>query len=382
MHAARRQALVVSVAAAITGARLTVTALGRAMDSSAAVKHCIKRADRLLSNPHLQHERRGVYLALAHALIGSTTRQVVIVDWAPVDEAGMHFLLRAATPVGGRALTLYDEVHTLATREKPKTHARFLARLQEVLPAGCRPIVVTDAGFRTPWFKQVERLGWDWVGRIRHRHLVQFETAGEWLAAKALYSQATRVPQALGRVRLTQSRPIDCELILYRGKAKGRIKKTRLGKRSRSAHSQKQAARQREPWLLATSLPVHSKLAKQVVRLYALRMQVEEAFRDLKSSRFGLSFEQSRTGDLERLQLLLLIAALAMLVLWLLGKAAELTQQHRAYQPNTVRHRAVLSTLFLGLQVVNDRRVVLTTPHLFAAAQMLMATIRAQATDY
>jgi len=320
----------------------------------------------------LQHERRGVYLALAHALVGGTTRPVVIVDGSPVDEAGVHFLLRASAPVGGRAVTLSEEVHTLARREKPKTHARFLARLQ----------VVTDAGFRTPWFKQVERWGWDWVGRMRHRHLVQFEVAGEWLPAKALYSQATRGPQALGRVRLTQSRPIDCELVLYRGKAKGRVKKTRSGQRSRSAHSQKQAARSREPWLLATSLPAHSKRAKQGVRLYVLRMQGEEAFRDLKSSRFGLSFEQSRTGDLERLQLLLLIAALAMLVLWLLGKAAELTQQHRAYQPNTVRHRAVLSTLFLGLQVVNDRRVALTTPHLLAAAQMLMATIRAQATDY
>jgi hypothetical protein len=57
---------------------------------------------------------------------------------------------------------------------------------------------------------------------------------------------------------------------------------------------------------------VHSKLAQQGVRLYTLRMQGEEAFRDLKSSRFGLSFEQTRTGDLERLQLLLLIAALAL----------------------------------------------------------------------
>jgi hypothetical protein len=58
-HAAQRQALVVRVAAGITGARLSVTALGRAMDSSAAVKPCLKRADRLLSNPQLRHERRG-----------------------------------------------------------------------------------------------------------------------------------------------------------------------------------------------------------------------------------------------------------------------------------------------------------------------------------
>ena len=59
--------------------------------------------------------------------------------------------------------------------------------------------------------------------------------------------------------------------------------------------------------------------------------------RDLKSSRFGLNLEYSGTRHWERLQVLLLLAALALYVLWLLGKAAELTEQHRHYQANTVR---------------------------------------------
>jgi hypothetical protein len=82
---------------------------------------------------------------------------------------------------------------------------------------GCQkscPRVPTEGGVRTPWFKQVERWGWDGVGRIRPQHLVPFEAAGEGLPAKALYSKATRGPQALGRVRLTPSRPMDGELIL------------------------------------------------------------------------------------------------------------------------------------------------------------------------
>ena len=122
----------------------------------------------------------------------------------------------------------------------------------------------------------------------------------------------------------------------------------------------KQAAREREPWLLATSLGLSSTLAGKVVRLYGLRMQIEEAFRDLKSTRFGLSLELHLTYQVQRLQVLILIAMLALLVAWIMGKATELTGQHRQYQANTVKHRLVLSTIFIGLRVVDDARTTLT----------------------
>jgi hypothetical protein len=111
--------------------------------------------------------------------------------------------------------------------------------------------------------------------------------------------------------------------------------------------------------LLGTSLPGGFKQADQVVKLYALRMQIEEAFRDLKSTRFGLSLESHRTYQVEPLQLLLLIATRALRVAWLIGKATKLTGQHRHYQANTVRDRVVLSPLFVGLKVIDDPRVTL-----------------------
>ena len=57
MHRKRREALTANVMAALTGQSLTVTHLGRSMRSDAKEKHCIKRADRLLSNHHLHAER-------------------------------------------------------------------------------------------------------------------------------------------------------------------------------------------------------------------------------------------------------------------------------------------------------------------------------------
>jgi len=31
-----------------------------------------------------------------------------------------------------------------------------------------KAIIVTDAGFRCPWFQQVREVGWDFVGRVRN----------------------------------------------------------------------------------------------------------------------------------------------------------------------------------------------------------------------
>jgi DDE family transposase len=376
MHKMRRTALAVNVMAALHGEVLTVTQLGRSITSRAKEKHCIKRADRLLSNRRLQAERLGLYCSLTQWLIGAKQRPVIIVDWSDLDECKRHFLLRASVPLRGRSLTLYEEVHTAKSKEKPAVHRRFLQCLQAMLPPNCRPIMVSDAGFRTPWFKQVEALGWDWVGRIRNRHQVQLGGKDAWIPCKALYDKATPTPKALGPARLTLSNPIGCQLVLYKAKPKGRIHLNRFGKASQSAHSRKQAKAQREPWLLGTSLPGGFKQADKVVKLYALRMQIEEAFRDLKSTRFGLSLELHRTYQVERLQVLLLIATLALMVAWLIGKATELTGQHRHYQANTVRDRVVLSTIFVGLKVIDDPRVTLRLADLFAATKSLDEIIR------
>ena len=125
----------------------------------------------------------------------------------------------------------------------------------------------------------------------------------------------------LGQAMLTRANPQICHLVVYRGKAQGRKHITRSGKVAQDRRSRACAARAREPWLLATSLPVTTKLAKQVVRLYRLRMSIEEGFRDMKSHQFGLGLTYHRCASVERLQVLVFIATLALLVLWLVGTA-------------------------------------------------------------
>ena len=70
MHASRRNALKVNVLSAVGGRRLSVTGLGRAIESNAREKHCIKRADRLIGNAHLYDEHRDVYRSFARLITG------------------------------------------------------------------------------------------------------------------------------------------------------------------------------------------------------------------------------------------------------------------------------------------------------------------------
>jgi hypothetical protein len=186
----------------------------------------------------------------------------------------------------------------------------------------------------------------------------------------------------LGQVRLTASNPLECQLVLYKAPRQGRVKHTQLGRRARSKHREKNAQRQRDPWLLATSLPVDAQRAAKIVKLYAWRMQIEAAFRDLKSERFGLALRYSGTRQLERLQVLLLIAALAQVVLWLVGKATQLSGQHRQYQVNSVKKGVVLSTVFLGLHVMDDRRVSFKQAHRLKATNALRDTVHSHMEDY
>ena len=352
IHASRLTVLLAAVGAAVRGRRLTLTELGRSLVSTARVKHNIKRIDRLLGNRHLAAERTGVYRALAHRVLGTRREPVILVDWSDLTADRRWQLLRAALPVGGRALTLYEETHALRHLAHPRVHRAFLARLQALLPEGVKPILITDAGFRAPWFKSVNRLGWHWIGRIRNRTYLRPQDAALWAGCKTLHARARPRPQALGAYDVVRSNPVTCRLYLVKRPKRHRVHKSVFGQPVRSAHSLKQARAQREPWLLAASPSLASRTPSQIVNLYATRMQIEEAFRDLKCTRYGLGFELHLSRSRERLAALLLIAALAFYTLWLIGSQALARGLLAHYQSNTRRSRPALCLFNLAAQLI------------------------------
>jgi hypothetical protein len=76
-------------------------------------------------------------------------------------------------------------------------------------------------------------------------------------------------------------------------------------------------------------------------------MQIEQSFRDLKSHHYGSAFEDSLTRRGTRLDILLLIHALASFASWLAGMACEATGIDCWLSPIKTRRR-LYSTMRVG----------------------------------
>ena len=357
MHATRRLALSACVSSILGGNPVSVTRIGRGISSTVEEKHKIKRADRLCSNRLLQSECPEIYRTIISQFGHLSTTPVILVDWSDLDDRQENFLLRASIAIDGRAVSIYQEAHTLKTRDKPGTHRQFLAQLKAMFADTVKPVIVTDAGFRCPWFQQVREMGWDFVGRVGNRTQYQLEPESDWTPIKTLYGKATRTPTVIGAAALAKANPTPVTLVLYKKKPQGRHKLTRRGTTAQWTNSKLAAEREREPWLLAASLKSSHALAKRVVKIYGSRMQVEQTFRDTKNIHYGIGLGVNRTRAIERLSVLLLLAAIASLILLLLGLLAEEQGLHKKYQANTVKSRRVLSLHYLGLRICQNKNI-------------------------
>ena len=378
IHKKRLMALMAGVDALLSGAFLTVTALGRHVNSPALTKHNIKRMDRLLSNPSLHNERLVIYRSLCQQLCQNNSRPVILVDWSDIIERDRLMLIRAALAVDGRAIPIYESIYPLKKYNSPRTHKCFLKELQSLLPSDCQPIIVTDAGFRGPWFKAVEDLGWHWVGRIRNSINYRLHSRRQWRPTENLYYRANSKVQYLGPAELSSRKPYDCHLYLYKKPNQGRKEKRSVVHSIRHSASRYFKKQQKDPWLIASNMSPDDVSPEQIIKLYGKRMQIEECFRDLKSDRFGFGFTLSRSKNIDRLNILLLIAALATVCLWWIGLYAKQQGWHRHFQANTVSDRNVLSIPFLALEVIRRQDYIIYLIDLLEVADDLSFYIMEQ----
>lgn len=222
MHAARWQALCDVAVSAVNGSALTLSALALGTLRHATLRHRVKCVDRLLANAHLDIERTAVYRALAHAWLSRLPQLLIVVDWSSLTADLKWHWLRASVVVEGRSITLYEEVHPRHDLSARGVHRQFIKRLAAILPPNGRsPIVLTDAGFRTPWFRMVAAQGWHWIGRTRNRDFVR-QPGGPWIPAKQLYARATAKAQDLGSFEAVRNRPLVCRFALIKHRPTGR----------------------------------------------------------------------------------------------------------------------------------------------------------------
>lgn len=194
----------------------------------------------------------------------------------------------------------------------------------------------------------LEKLGWDYVGRVRGSVKIRFKGTIDWKTVPDIYNQASSKAQSLAKVTLGKNdNPFDGFMYLIKKKMRGRKKPAH---KKRYPQEEKQYEEMyKHPWLLISS--IDNKDALEIVKFYSLRMQIEQNFRDFKRGHYGFGLEHSGTKGFLRLENLLLIAIIAVFMAFIIGLAAEKNNLHWTYQANTIRNRRVLSLVYLGCRV-------------------------------
>lgn len=359
---ARIKSILTCVQGLLRGNELSLTSIGRHLPGQAKTKHKIKRVDRLLGNRAVYKDVPLIYKAISQSVLKALPNYVIAVDWSGCcrDE---YQLLRASLLFDGRALPVLNLVVEKALYNNNDLHHQFLKQLNDIIGNGKPTYIVTDGGFKTPWFKLVKEFGWEFVGRVRGNVHARLDEQ-DWVAIQQLYLSANSTPKRLGKGRLSKTQKSQCEATfhLFKGKPKGRHKKRGHLLPLYPSTEKRCKSLANEPWLLVSS--DSSLSSKKVVQLYSKRMQIEQNFRDDKSQRFGFSWRNSFTTSAKRIGVLCLLAFIATVLLWLIGVEAEKRQLHYGFQANTIKHRRVLSYLSLAKSILLQTPKILSMVYL------------------
>ncbi|MFA6304112.1 MAG: IS4 family transposase [Legionella sp.] len=356
VHKMRLKSLMTICEAAISNNQLMLTSLGRALSNLNKESSNIQKVDRLLGNGHLHAERSIFYKIMICHLIHENSTPWIHIDWTCINPVTNLYALRASMSMPGRSIVIYEESYPKKNENNHATHKAFLNQLKNLLPQSVKPIIITDAGFRAPWFAYILQLGWDFVGRLRNKNAVCEDGSSSWCLSSSYFERATSKPTYIGHGVLTEEGKVPAHFVLYKGKSKYR-KSLTLNKKSRrnSGKSKRYSKSQNEPWLLVSSLNAASVKPELITNIYRQRMRIEENIRDTKCHHYGLGLKDSLTKCHQRMNILLLIAAIATFTAWLAGIFTKSVGKAADYQAHSAKFTSALSIVFLGRRVLKGK---------------------------
>jgi hypothetical protein len=296
--------------------RLGVAEIGRFVPTPTTDKHHVKAVDRFLGNQAI--DLLPLWSGLIALACYRTTRLFVLIDWT---DLGNGFeVLKATVSYGGRS----QPVAWVTTRKGYYGRSRnlfesnFCRLLKTLLPPGVELVIVADRGFaRVTLFRALKKAGIWFIIRVRRDvHLVHGRGRGRLEDRRMELGRTRDLEDAL----YTDRSPIRVRCVITWG----------IGKNGKIPKS---------PWYLVTNLRSEHLAADDIVDGYKKRMRIEQAFRDEKSLRFGFQLRSVRLSTIERYDRLFAIAALAMLLLVMLGAHVERHDQHKQFKANTSRER-------------------------------------------
>ena len=291
-------------------------AVGPGLAGATTVKSAIKRVERLIVNARIALEAQAIAAVLLAQACRMSKTLVLAVDWSAASPGGSFVELRVVVtwPGAGRGWPVYQQGYPVRQLGNPRIERRMLQLLHSWIVPGVEVIVVADAGFRRPWFAQVRKLGWFFVGRVRQGVSLCDGGCG-WQPVAQWFARARRQARPLPGCWLARKAPMACDVVLYRRAPRRRISKGIQGAPASHKAAREARLRESEPWLLVHSPELAHYRPDQIMAFYARRMQIEENFRDSKSPTCGLGFSIGRSRSAERLHALLLIATLAAFLL-------------------------------------------------------------------
>jgi len=314
MHAKRVLSLGAAVDGAMAAASLSVSAIGRALadEHDLDPKHATKQVDRLLSNRKL--EPWELMPQWVRYVVAERKEIVVVLDWTDFDKDDHSVLALHLVTAHGRTTPLVWRTvkKSELKRRRYGIETQVIEHLHQALDPGVDVILLADRGFGDhKRYTHLDMLGWYYVIRFKGSVVVE-DTKGRSQTAQDWLNKSGRA-RLIKNARVTRKRvEIGGVVVVHDKKMKG-------------------------PWCLAISLP--NPTATAAVKLYGKRFRIEESFRDEKDIRFGMGLSASRTKSAERRDRLLLIAAIAQVLLTLLGAACEAVGFDRRLKVNTSKKR-------------------------------------------
>jgi hypothetical protein len=196
-----------------------------------------------------------------------------------------------------------------------------------------------------------------------------------WKLSHTFFTEATAKSKYLGPGILTKEGKVPAYFVAYKGKSKNRHKMSNNKKPSRSGKSKLHSQSNKEPWILASSIPLTTINANLAVNIYRQRMRIEENIRDTKCPHYGLGLKNSLSRSSERLGVLLLIAAIATFAAWLAGLETKRRGQAVDFQAHSAKFTSSLSIVFLGREALK-KGFKISKIQMYAALQMLLQISR------
>jgi hypothetical protein len=326
--------LSILVASALSALRLSLAGIGRELAASEgkAAKHAIKRVWRFVRNDRVEPSE--LMTAVMDRLWKRTLRWHakrpdrrplrVSLDWTKVRR--FHTLM-AAVVIEGRALPLCWASYRGKVEGKSQNAKEYamLALIRSIVGPKVRLVILADRGFgRAGLIEQCQKLGLDYLVRIVPDVIVE---------SRIYKGNLKAYPLARGECRLWKA-------VSYR--SDGLVTTNLLLRWKKGLVGDKD-----QPWYLATSLQGSDRrAAMQISDLYALRFDIEELFRDAKNEHLGWSLARTRVTRPDRLDRLILIAALAYLLLIGLGLWCRAHRPARLWASNNRRNE--LSAFAIG----------------------------------